>query len=1032
MSNVEYRFQVYSTGGSTVAHTFQAQLASIPSVGQQVVRFTEGRTESVPWAVDVLDASTAVTAVLADSSGRMTLLNRLAEIQRRIDSTESTAWTTLGIGRITDIPMNSDVASYQFLMEDERTQERRGTIWTTGATSVYLMPPQRRANYGDFLGYPERALAFRAWIGHGVEHYFVSWPVKYSEWDQSIIDSIIADKKAGVSYASTSVGNFNNLRLRILYTGNPPGALTAVQQDYEIRDFPNYTEAENVRLYDEPISALRDRPAHLHVAVEFLNNTTAVSMSANTAGRVDAYLYFATPAAAAFGNPYFLGSSSGIHPMQLLQDVLDGTYGGEAIRYSTAAFDDGAGGGLLNDPTYGLTHWIITEPANEAAWLETNIYQPYQVIPFIDEQGRVAPKSVALPNSDTVDPNTLFTFTAASLSEHPTWMHSARDIVTVLRVHYLTEVEAVEPGLEGHVPQKAAHGRLADHEIRPGSTPPPPEAIIYGIETHRAVIEKRHDRVDQYGERVLNIQLNGVHKSDAAERAAEFLSREFFQRFGDGPMEGTLKALSTAESVDPGDFAKVTLATFPNPNSQARGGTRIVQVLSRAYEPDGPAFTWLDAGPDLAVLSTPTITLAVSTTDARHYLEATLGTVSTAGTCVVQIAQSTASSIPGSTSSLWRTMVSSASSSGVYAVGPVDSGSYFWGRARNHAPQRIRSEWGNSTVNVNTSELDPPDSIATSSVTQGTAVIRWNYSTVNADSPVEVLLDDNSALDTFTDTTGTVMSAHTPNSGFLAWSGGASTSLRIVGGNVLGRTTDTTGTLTGTVRSSGDIANDHFSYSGYFTFAGASGIGQTMGIIFRSNATGSTGEEYQRLRLTYNNAPPLAETLTLGFASVVAGVATSGLAVATLQAPPPYSYTIGVVVSGQTILPFIYEGTTGSTTFTATTAITSTYFNDTGHQRMGISVESMVSTGDIIDTIAASLSSDAGLSLYRTLPAGSDRLQVLGLSSARSYQVGVRHHDPFPLAGVSATTSLTFTPTTEALQAPAIGTWELLVGTSSS
>ena len=120
MADASYRFRIYTSGSSAVEVTFgSSQLQGFEEIGGIDVRPLQGHVESRPWNIYVADVSTAVTSILADSSGRMNKLGRLADLQRNLDSS---GWVTIGTGRVSDILLGDQIANYQFVLEDS-------TIW---------------------------------------------------------------------------------------------------------------------------------------------------------------------------------------------------------------------------------------------------------------------------------------------------------------------------------------------------------------------------------------------------------------------------------------------------------------------------------------------------------------------------------------------------------------------------------------------------------------------------------------------------------------------------------------------------------------------------------------------------------------------------------------------------------------------------------------------------------------------------------------------------------------------------------------
>ena len=140
-----YRVQVYQPGSiSTVEFTWDSQLGAVPIVGSQRPSPLQGRTESKPWTIKVVDVNEAVTNEIADA-GRMNLLGRLVAIQVNIDSG---GWTTLAKGRMSGLNEASQPGIYEVQISDERLVERGNTIFTTTNT-CRLYPAGLKAKWFD-------------------------------------------------------------------------------------------------------------------------------------------------------------------------------------------------------------------------------------------------------------------------------------------------------------------------------------------------------------------------------------------------------------------------------------------------------------------------------------------------------------------------------------------------------------------------------------------------------------------------------------------------------------------------------------------------------------------------------------------------------------------------------------------------------------------------------------------------------------------------------------------------------------------
>src|SRR5687767_1286131 len=147
MPRRRYKIDLYARGvvstTGTITRTWESsRLAEGQAliVGGQQVRPTEGRTESEPFTIRILDVNSTVSSLLATTAGRAHLLSRLFRVRRATDSTASTAYKTLAVGRVQDVALAPDVASYDFTISDERWIERNTEIFAKANTAM-LIPP---------------------------------------------------------------------------------------------------------------------------------------------------------------------------------------------------------------------------------------------------------------------------------------------------------------------------------------------------------------------------------------------------------------------------------------------------------------------------------------------------------------------------------------------------------------------------------------------------------------------------------------------------------------------------------------------------------------------------------------------------------------------------------------------------------------------------------------------------------------------------------------------------------------------------
>lgn len=717
MSDKRWRVRIYNQNSTSLStgnvYWQTTALASPVTVRGPIIRPTLGRAESQPWTVDILDDGSSVTAHLADSSGRTHLLGRVLSVERSLGGG---AFSNHGAGRISDVLLNPNIATYQLVVEDERRIERNATVFnTTNTTRLYPSGPS--VKYGIWPAVPAGALAAVQRSAKAVLVVFDRNTV--SNVTDAALQAMRDDLVIAPVTTPTSLGNFGHLRCRI------------GSRDHGVISFGSVTAAGGSpsQAWLANLDTFQQSGVGIKCWVWATTSQVSVGTRYSTAYL---HMYSAPPSPA---TPLHIGSSAGITPPQMLLNVYGGSYssaGTPKIRYSTAAFD------TLTKQGWPSVRFRITEAANMADWLEQNIFQPFMIAPLVDSQGRVTPVSLKLPNSTA---GITFTFNSANLREpYPTWQHLGREQITRLRI--VAEAEwAVTAGFgQGFVgPAPSSAG------IYPGFRSPPGGD---GMQVAASTYVLSHDRISQFGIKELRISARGLHPTNAVQQQDSqtlppsydggglstvftlypaipqylaWIKRDFFDRYGDGPILGRMAALSSAESLSAGAYTKLALGTFPNPSLQARGGTRTVQVLSRDDTPEGPEFTYLDGGNSLAGLAAPTLTLSTSTADAKHSLVATVGSVPAAGGYRLEIIGSNAT--PGS-SAPWQPAAPITSTAGAQRIGQLPAGRKFWMRAQNQQANRIRSAWTLSTGKT-TGSLTAPSGLASTSVKAGTVGLAW-------------------------------------------------------------------------------------------------------------------------------------------------------------------------------------------------------------------------------------------------------------------------------------------------------------------
>lgn len=704
MADAQFRFRIYSTDGATVETTFNtSQIEHWEEVGGQEVRPLLGRAEARPWFIDVADISTAVMSVLADTSGRLDQISRLADFQRNLDSS---GWRTLGTGRIADVLLNPSVGSFRFVMEDENLIARRSMIFQR-STTVFLYPPGLRE---EWCGFRVRQTGDARLISRSgnltLLRFENDFPIS-----RPALRNVRNDYTPNfMARTDATGGNFRDLRFR-----------SSSGTDFEVFGFAG---GQFVSPWDH-IAIIDRSPAEiLPIRVWIVDPSSQLGTSTDvTDGKLlrTVFLHMGSTHDPTPELPYHVGGANGVHPFQLVRDIYDGTYGSVTIRYDSTALNN-----LINNKSFPIVWFRITEPAVMQDWLEDHIYGPFGVLPFVNSEGRIEPQITTLPTSDIANPSALFSFTSTNLRPpHPSWAHTRRDAATVLRYHYQW-LQQVSDYQAYKMEYEVASDLLVAH----------PDTREY-----------QHDRVGIIGRHVVDYPFDGVlapygvnpYTDRSPVGPFSIQAREVFDRYGDGPVYGECYGMTSGTSdVSPGDFVYVELDTFPNPAIQSRGNARLVQIIGRRDTPEGPIFDWADAGSSGQSLSAPTLGgfQGLGTPEGYHAVTVNVSNVTTDGGFRLELAASASTVSSGSTA--WTPKFTT-DSSGSFQIKGLASGTTYWVRAQNRKFGRIRSAWTYSTANAQTVQLTAPSGIGATDITSKNALIQWTNSTVSTGYELDIL-----------------------------------------------------------------------------------------------------------------------------------------------------------------------------------------------------------------------------------------------------------------------------------------------------
>lgn len=648
-ATVIYQIRIGEPGdvtiGTPAATLTQADMASVPVLAGPVVDPLKGSTGSIPFRLRCVSDT-----VLFTSSGRLTGLGRLAEIRRSTDG--GVNFTTIGTGRISS--MHEDGRGLiEVSISDERWAERQGEIFRTTDT-VQLHPPGLASAWMDFPAAGTATYTVKGVSGDAVHIGLdVFGAQTFAPVSSALLDALATDlvpvEDRAVS-ASHAAGNFTSLRFN--YLGG----------DRTVISFTPTLSAINVR-FTGPTGLLgkgmcRGGSGILTDAWVYIPGH-GLSAGNTVPGR----FHFPSGVAVNEQVPLHVGGASGKHPMVLLQEILDGDYGGEAMRYEATAMT------TLQAISMQPVWLRQTTGVQRAKWLEPNLYAPYGVVPLVGTDLVLRPVSFRQPQNE--DPDT-YTVLSASNATGLTWEHSGRDIFTVLEFTSRTVRpinETIDPG------QTAAADKLVASDV--------------------TVPDLEHADAATVGEIVRRIKteliLSPWNLSHVHDVAAVLFS-ELSNVFSAGPVRGKVTVPDDLD-VQVGDVVSLDMDTLKgwNAASAARTGNRIARLMTfTELTPASKTFEWLDLGAHSQPLAAPAVTITQDGTDPDLVNVAVSG-VPSGATAIVEVAAGT---VEPTQFDLVRAGVGNETVSFRLAA----AGGNAYARARSVQDGRISSDWATDDV----------------------------------------------------------------------------------------------------------------------------------------------------------------------------------------------------------------------------------------------------------------------------------------------------------------------------------------------
>jgi hypothetical protein len=742
----DYRIRIYKYksdwSGSTpevewTFDTLSGQISNLDdTIGGQRITPIDGRVESLSWKFSLLDINENVTAKLSDAEGKGDILRRIVDISKSTDG--GTNWTLLTTGRITDIDLAESVAAFDFTVQDERYIERTSEIFTdalpdngdpTDLSEISIIRGSETSSVYP-AGFAEEA--------GGTGFAWAGFPrVDYLQYEVGNVDGNLVRLDPGLSGAVPIHGTISNdepvgmisnlpahLESEILDDLKSGHDSNSVRTDATEGDFENlivHVDGTNREVLawgiidnDHIGSQLSGEDQTSRVIRSFYIVWPTNQPSINTLF-TDVYFHMPTsePTSALrkhLGGPQQSTKNVFRSPFQTLKEIYDEL----GVRYDSTAMQN-----LIDDQRFSGFGVAVDGPKNAADWIQKNIYSAFGVAPTFNAAGEVVPKPILQPNAEEIpDVTTLTEITADKASTHPTFQNTTRELATVVKI------EKNGPVGLGYLGKRAT---TRDRDKLPDNIPF--DMVRYGTKT----AEFESDNIDRLGRHVHTIEMDGTTPFGTGFN--EHVARGILFRYASGAIHTELRGLDSLSSIDEGDYVIVNISSYPNLDNQARGGARLMQVLTRSHGHTGPTLTLLDAGPQLQPLDKLTISAAQNTNNPTNAIDVSISGLATGATWILQAAESDTE--PASSSNLWQT-IESGTSTGTQVIDGLASDTTYYFRARQMKDKRVGSLWSDAAF-ASTAALTAPSNLQTQNVQGCSAQIIWTNGDSEAD--IEVFLD---------------------------------------------------------------------------------------------------------------------------------------------------------------------------------------------------------------------------------------------------------------------------------------------------
>lgn len=677
-----YRVRVAAAGEDevtdlTVEFTLTvSDLHGVPVVTTQIVHPMQGKAESRPFSIEVLDTDAGLLANLT-SSERWDALGRILDVQ--FSDNAGVDWTTYGTGRISGLSESDGPGKFLIEVSDEGWKARKSKIFEV-ADTTQLWPHGIKARWGE---YGAAVPADGTRVASNGDLYRIKLvanegrPLARHIFPalQRFVDRDMKGTEERVYSApeatAAGAGNFETLRLN--YDGI----------DFEVVSLgPIGTQNDLVSGLENPvIEAGADASVTIHVRIFSTTLPPATGKG---------FLHAPT-AEPSEDNPLHVGLADAAHtwgiadvgdllPQEIHPATLTRIYWDETGQ----VYDNVALTALENDTSFRAIAPRITEtPKNPDAWFHKHVWGPSMMAVLVSGDGKRRLVDMRQPQDE--DPNLLPVIDASSAKKN-TWRLLGREAVNSVTWKLLELFENDQ--LVGRAQQDASA-----------------DGIIATV-VERGPFEG--DTIGTLGTRSLTIEAPALHlyretpftnRHRGRERFPEVQSEELFGIFQDGAWRGSVEVGRTlAETLEEGDLALLDQDSLkgPNPQTEARTGKRVVRILTMERHPAHAVTTYLDLGKDAQPLAAPTISVAQDAGD-PEVVNVTVSNIPVGAQAIVAFGYSDSATLPTEWSFL---RVTGAGKTYVFR----DAAGEAWAhaRAKSIARGRISSPWASGNVQLNT------------------------------------------------------------------------------------------------------------------------------------------------------------------------------------------------------------------------------------------------------------------------------------------------------------------------------------------